>query len=114
MWRTLSRSVRTSVTALGIPTVTAADLWVPGRSSGLVRDRIGSPHLSCGLGSAPPVVFLAADAGAFAALGGEDVGVVGVGIAPPQMCLQHQMPDALRAAPDRASTAGGAAGPGLG
>ncbi len=40
------------------------------------------------LGSAPAVAFLAADPGAFAALGGQDVGVAGVGVAPAQVGLQ--------------------------
>jgi len=37
---------------------------------------------------APPVVALAADAGAFATVGGEHVGVPGVRIAPAQVGLQ--------------------------
>jgi hypothetical protein len=38
------------------------------------------------------LVAFAADVGAFAALGGEDVGVAGVGVAPPQigLCLMGQ------------------------
>ena len=38
--------------------------------------------------SAPADALLAADAGAFAALGGEDVGVAGVGVAPAQVGVQ--------------------------
>jgi hypothetical protein len=34
------------------------------------------------------LLALAADAGAFAALGGQDVGVAGVGVAPAQVLLQ--------------------------
>jgi hypothetical protein len=34
------------------------------------------------------LLALAADAGAFAALGGEHVGVAGVGVAPAQVCLE--------------------------
>lgn len=38
--------------------------------------------------SAPADAFLAADAGAFLALGGEYVGVAGVGVAPAQVAVQ--------------------------
>jgi len=44
---------------------------------------------SCGLAwAAPALVSFAADAGAFSALCGEDVGVAGVLVAPPQVGLQ--------------------------
>jgi hypothetical protein len=39
-------------------------------------------------GSVPAVLALAAVAGAFAALGGQDVGVAGVGVAPAQVLLR--------------------------
>jgi hypothetical protein len=39
-------------------------------------------------GAAPALLTLAADAGAFAALGGEDAGMAGVGVAPGQIGLQ--------------------------
>lgn len=43
----------------------------------------------CGQGkSAPADALLAADAGAFTALGGQDIGVAGVGVAPAQAGLQ--------------------------
>ena len=49
---------------------------------------------SCGgLGSSPALLAFAADAGAFLALGGEDVGVAGVGIAPAQVRLQPPSQD---------------------
>ena len=61
-----------------------------------------SPASSCALGhecsparlcsfrfrAAPALLALAADAGAFAALGGQHVGVAGVGITPAQVVLQ--------------------------
>ena len=40
------------------------------------------------LGASPALLAFAADAGAFAALGGHDVGVAGVGVAPAQVILQ--------------------------
>ena len=50
------------------------------------------------------MVAFAADAGAFAALGGEDVGVAGVGVAPAQVALQpagqHQVVGVVRGAED--------------
>jgi hypothetical protein len=51
------------------------------------------------------VLALAADAGAFAALGGQDVGVAGVGVAPGQVGLQaageHGVVRVVRAAHDK-------------
>ena len=38
--------------------------------------------------SSPFVAFLGSDSGAFAALGGEEVGVAGVGVAPAQVGVQ--------------------------
>jgi hypothetical protein len=38
--------------------------------------------------AAPAEAFLAADAGAFAALGGEYIGVAGVGVAPAQIGVE--------------------------
>ena len=45
---------------------------------------------SCGFRfrAAPALLAFAADAGSFAALGGQDVGVAGVGVAPAQVVLQ--------------------------
>lgn len=40
------------------------------------------------MASAPADAFLAADAGAFPALGGEDVGVASVGVAPALVAVQ--------------------------
>src|SRR6266545_1835149 len=64
--------------------------WSPTVRPGALRDdglTSGSPYLRW-RGSAPALLAFAADAGAFAALRGEDVGVAGVGVAPPQVCLQ--------------------------
>jgi hypothetical protein len=48
------------------------------------------------------LLAFAADAGTFAALGGQDVGVAGVGVAPGQVCLQapgqHGVTGMVRAA----------------
>ena len=41
------------------------------------------------------MLAFAADAGAFAALGGQDAGVAGVGVAPAQVVLQPPAQDAL-------------------
>ena len=62
----------------------------------------------CGFGegeaAAPSGAFLAACAGAFAVLGGDDVGVAGVGVAPAQVCLelvgQHGVVGVVRPAYD--------------
>src|SRR5262245_56166257 len=40
------------------------------------------------LGASPALLALAADAGTFAALGGQDVGVAGVGVGPAQVVMQ--------------------------
>ena len=48
------------------------------------RDSSGGP----GSWLTPPSLAFAADAGAFAALGGQDVGVAGVGVTPAQVGLQ--------------------------
>ena len=55
------------------------------------------PGWSCGagLGPSPALLTLAADAGAFAALGGQDVGVAGVGVAPAQVLLQPAGQDSV-------------------
>lgn len=50
--------------------------------------RCGSGCLSDGAAS-PSDASLTADAGAFAALGGEYVGVAGVGVAPAQVAVQR-------------------------
>src|SRR5262249_45258939 len=49
-----------------------------------------SPDQSCGFRfrSAPPLLAFAADAGSVAALGGQDVGVAGGGVAPAQGVLK--------------------------
>ncbi|PNE39933.1 hypothetical protein AOB60_02315 [Streptomyces noursei] len=51
------------------------------------RSSRGSP-----CASAPADVFLAADAGAFAALSGQDVGVAGIRVAPPQVAVRGSRP----------------------
>jgi hypothetical protein len=48
----------------------------------------GFDHAAVGLWAAPAVLAFAADAGAFAALGGHDVWVAGVGAAPGEVVLQ--------------------------
>jgi hypothetical protein len=56
-------------------------------------------------GAAPALLALAADASPFAALGGQDVGVAGVGVAPAQVLLefagQHGVAGMIRAAHDK-------------
>jgi hypothetical protein len=47
--------------------------------------------------AAPAEAFLAADAGAFAALGGEYIGVAGVGVAPAQIGVQGTSLDGMAA-----------------
>jgi hypothetical protein len=48
---------------------------------------LGAWSRSRDVGSSPALLAFAADAGAFAALGGQDVGVAGVGVAPAQVVL---------------------------
>lgn len=48
-----------------------------------------------GGGLAPASLAFAADAGSFAALGGQDVGVAGVGVAPAQVGVQFPGQDGV-------------------
>ena len=55
--------------------------------TGKVHRIAGSGRVEEGA-AAPADALLAADAGAFPALGGQDVGVAGVGVAPAQVAVQ--------------------------
>jgi hypothetical protein len=66
--------------------------------------QVGHPAFGLGLGRAPALLAFAADAGPFAALSGQDIGVTSVGVAPAQVLLelagQHRVVAVIRAAQD--------------
>ena len=70
--------------------------------------QVGHPAFGLGLGRAPALLAFAADAGPFAALSGQDIGVTSVGVAPAQVLLelagQHRVVAVIRAAQDKVRT----------